>query len=114
MPVGGERSRVVEVVEQDELLGESMMIRRYLAPELHQARVSVALSQFAQELIVGPVFLDDVEDVLEDGWVPRADRDRLRGNPSRGRARLCTSGAAARKGIPAVVFEHRSREQRQL
>ena len=58
-------ARVVEVVERDELVGQRVKIRRGLLREFGQRRVAVALAQVAKHLIVGAVFLDDVDDVLD-------------------------------------------------
>ena len=41
----------VVVAEQDELLGQRVMIRRDVASELDQRRIAVALRQVAEHLI---------------------------------------------------------------
>lgn len=78
MAVGRVRAAVIEVVQQHELLGERVLVGRHLAPELHQVRITVALRQRAQHLIVSPVFLDDVEHVLEQRRLAQLLRDRHR------------------------------------
>ena len=55
----------VEVVEQHELLGERVLVRRDVAAEERQARIAVALLQIAEHLIVGAVLFHDEEDVLD-------------------------------------------------
>jgi hypothetical protein len=55
----------VEVVEQHELAGERVRVRRDLLSEQGQVRVAVPLRQVAQDLVVGAVLADDVEDVLD-------------------------------------------------
>src|SRR6185295_5232794 len=54
-----------EAVEQAEALGERVVVRRDLAREEQERGVAIALGQIAEDLIVGAVLLDDVDDVLE-------------------------------------------------
>ena len=53
-----------EVIEQDELFGELVMVGRDLAAEDGEAGVAVTLLEIAEDLVVSPVFLDDVDDVF--------------------------------------------------
>src|SRR5262249_3742420 len=57
----------VEVIEQYELLGDRVVIRRDFAAEENQAGVAVALGDIAENLDVRAILLDDVEDVLDGG-----------------------------------------------
>ena len=66
MPVGAQDAAAIEVVEQRELAGQGVQVRRDLLSEHHQLGLSPALFDIAEDLIVGAVFLDDVDDVLED------------------------------------------------
>ena len=59
--VGRDVAVAVEVVEQDELLGQLVVVGRDLAAEHHQRRVAVAPGDVAEDLVVGPVLLDDVD-----------------------------------------------------
>ena len=63
--VGAHFAVAVEVVEQHELLGDGVVVGRDLAAEQAQARVAVALGDIAEDLVVGAVLLDDVDDVLD-------------------------------------------------
>src|SRR5262245_4467691 len=55
----------VQVVEENELFGDSVAIWRDVTPEEHQRWIAVALRKVAKHLIVGPVLHDDVEHVLD-------------------------------------------------
>ena len=72
----------VEVVEQDELLGQRVLVRRDVAAEQRQARIAVALLQIAEHLIVGAVLFHDEEHVLDR----RACADRRRNHGVRRRS----------------------------
>src|SRR5262249_4377904 len=70
----------VEIVEDDEVLRERVSVRRDVAPEARELRIAVAFAQVAENLIVGAVLANDVEDVLDgraaadDAWNRRSDR----------------------------------------
>jgi hypothetical protein len=55
----------IEVVEQHELLGERVLVRRHVASEERQAGIAVALLQITEHLIVGPVLFHDEEHVRD-------------------------------------------------
>src|ERR1700722_445227 len=61
----------VKIVEGDELLGQGVMVGRHFASEDREARVAIALRQVPQNLVVGSILFDDVNDVLDRG--SRAD-----------------------------------------
>ena len=65
MPVGAVAAGGIEVVEQHELLGQPVLVRRHVFAEHHQRRIAVALLHVAQHLIVGAVLLDDEDHVLD-------------------------------------------------
>ena len=60
----------VEIIEEDVVAGELVVVRRDLFAEDRETRVAVAdgfaggIPQVAEDLVVGAVFLDDVEDVF--------------------------------------------------
>ena len=58
--------RAIGVVEQHELAHHLVLVRRDLLAEDAEVRVAVALLHIAEDLVVGAVLLDDVDDVLED------------------------------------------------
>src|ERR1051325_2170820 len=60
-----------ETVEEAEAFGARVMIRRDGAREKEQRRVAVALRQIGEQLIVGAVLFDDVDDMFER-WILRA------------------------------------------
>ena len=71
MAVGRDVAVAVEVVEQHELLGQLVMVGRHLAAEHDQRRIAVAARQVAEDLIVGAILLDDVDDVLDRRGIAR-------------------------------------------
>src|SRR5207248_7438681 len=54
-----------EAVEDAEALGERVVVGRRVAAEVQERRVAVGLAEVAEQLVVGAVLLDDVDDVLE-------------------------------------------------
>ena len=66
------------------------MVRRDVLAEHHERRLAIAARQIAEQLIVGAILLDDVDDVLDE----RRDR-RLAAEPA--------AGAAGRDGGLAVA-----------
>ncbi len=66
MAIGGDHAVAIKVVQKNELLGQRVQVGGRLASEDAKLRVAVALADVAENLIVGAVFLDDVDDVLED------------------------------------------------
>ena len=67
--VGAVRPADVSVVEQGELAGELAVVGHDRLAQAAQLRVAVALRQVAEDLVVGAVLLDDVEDVLDPAVV---------------------------------------------
>ena len=63
--VGRHDAVAVVVVEQHEALGQRVLVGRHLAPEDAQARVAVGLREVAEDLVVGAVLLEHVDDVLD-------------------------------------------------
>src|SRR5207247_6958247 len=70
-----------EAVEYPEALSERVMVRRHAVREKEERCVTVSLPQITEYLIVGAVFLDYIDDVLER----RILLFGLRGIPSIGR-----------------------------
>ncbi len=65
---------VIEVIERDEVARQVVLIRRERLAKLSQSRIAVADLQVAQDLVVGPVFLDDEDHVLDA--LPHSRHDR--------------------------------------
>ena len=66
----------VEVVEQHELAGERVRIGRHVLAEEAERRIAVSLGDVPEDLVVGAVLPDDVEDVLDRRGGAHAPRDR--------------------------------------
>src|SRR5262249_22163416 len=97
MSVGRDVPIAVQVVEQDELVGQLVVVRRDLLAAHHEALVAVAAGNVAENLVVSAVFVDDVQDVLDGRAFPR-----LRGN-----GRLAGAGRGAQQfvGVGAVAVD---------
>ncbi len=78
MPVGAVAAGGVEIVEQHELLGEKVLVGGDILTEHHQRWVAVAARHVAEDLVVGAVLLDDVDDVLDERRVARTHGHRER------------------------------------
>ena len=66
VPVGRIAARREEMVEQHELLGERMRVRRDVAPVLHERAVARPLADVAEHLVVGAVLAHDVDDMIDE------------------------------------------------
>ena len=62
--IAGNFAAVVEVVEDAELPRQLVLVGRDVFAVHHQRRIAVGLADVAEELVVGAVFLDDVDDVV--------------------------------------------------
>ena len=101
--IGRLAARVVEVVEEREALSPAIVrVRRVFAAEHCQRAVAIAGGHVAQNLIVGAVFTNDEEHVLDQrriaDLVRKCDRLRILGASSSGRLDIF-------RQIPVVVLE---------
>ncbi len=78
MAVGGLAARVIEVVQKREALDQSVRVRGVDAAEDRQGRVAIAGGYVAQDLIVGAVFTNDHEHVLDWRRITDPLRDCMR------------------------------------
>src|SRR6202040_2870373 len=58
-------ARVEEIIERHETPGESVLVGRNCGTEESEVRFAIATPQISQDLIVGSVFLDDVDHVTD-------------------------------------------------
>ena len=65
----------VKIIEQDEFARELVVVRRDAFAEQDQRRIAVTFLHIAQNLIVRPIFLHDVDDVLDGRGRSRPVRD---------------------------------------
>ncbi len=114
MSVSGLPAWVVEVIKQRKSLDERMCIWRDLTegcviPKDRQSGIAVAAGYVAQHLIVGAIFPDDDEDVLD----LRRSADPLRDGKRLG-VRLASGGRVdVLCKIPMVVLEYLLRQRAQ-
>ena len=106
MTVGREDAAAVGVVEEHELAGERVLVGRDLGAEDAEFGPAVALGHVAEHLVVGAVFLDHVDHVLDQARLtdPFGDHPRRLAGPRRG------EGVADRSGTH--VAGHAFRERR--
>ena len=110
-------ARVVVVVQQREALHDRVRVGRYnwvrcvgrVVAEGGQGGVAVAGSHVAQDLIVGAVFTDDQEDVLDQ----RRGTDLARDRDRRGSAQATGGRFDIGREIPVVVLGDLRRISRQ-
>lgn len=67
----------VKVIEENELAGEGMVVGCDSFAEHGEGGITVAFFEIAEDLIVGSVFLDDVDDVFDEAGVTGAFRNGL-------------------------------------
>ena len=79
MPVRAEDAGAIRVIQQHEVAHHLVLIRGDVFAEDAERRIAVALFQRAEDLIVGAVLLDDIDDVLEHARLAAALRHRACG-----------------------------------
>ena len=113
MPIGRDFAFDVGVVEQHELFRELVVVRCNRFGEQAQAAFAVALWEVAEDLIVGAIFLDDVDDVLDRRSVAELAWDRvIGGHIDRVRGVVFLQRAAFVGGL-RVLRHQRGRRYRQ-
>ena len=55
----------IQVVKQHILLREGAVVRRDVIPKNAQIRIAISLWKVSEDLIVGSVLLDDIDDILD-------------------------------------------------
>ena len=79
MAVGAQNAAAIGVVQQRKIADELVFIRRDAFAKDAQIGVAVAVRHVAEHLVVGAVFLDDVNDMLKDAGFADAFRHGPRG-----------------------------------
>ena len=101
--VGAENAGAIGVVEQHEIARELVLVGRDPLAEDAECGVAVALGDVAEDLVVGAVLLDDVDDVLEDARLADALRHRARrvdrDGPAGGRPAGPVRGSCGRRSV---------------
>src|SRR6266852_2169152 len=64
MSVDADFAITIKIVQSNELLGQSMLIRRDGASKDRETSIAIALGKVAEHLVVGTVLFDDVNNVL--------------------------------------------------
>ena len=67
----------IEIVQEHELPGQRVVIRGNALGKNAQPRLAVALRNIAENLVVGAVFLDDVDAVFDRARLAKLARDRI-------------------------------------
>src|ERR1700734_2800412 len=75
MAVAGNFSAVVEIVEHAELQGERVLVRSDVGAVHGKGWIAVANFQIAENLVIGAVLFDYIDDVL-DGILAARELDR--------------------------------------
>ena len=65
MPVSAEDAGTINIIEQDELMRQLVLVGGDPLPKHAERGIAVTLWQITEYLIVGAVFLDDVDDVAD-------------------------------------------------
>ena len=65
MAVGAQNAAAIGIIQKDEIVHELMLVGSDALAELAQISVAVAFPDIAEDLVVGAVFLDDVNDVMD-------------------------------------------------
>jgi hypothetical protein len=63
MAIRAQNAAAIGIVQQHKFTNKLMLIRSHALTELAEVGVAVAFSHVAQDLIVGPVLFDDINDV---------------------------------------------------
>jgi len=66
MAVGAQNPATVSIVEQNKLAHQLVEVRRDMLSKHAERRIAIPLTYITQDLIVAPVFFDDINDVFED------------------------------------------------
>ncbi len=74
MAVGAHVAIDVEIVEQHKLARQLVMVGADIFLEEAQRRIALALADIAQHLIIGTIFFDDIEHMLDGGGDARRNR----------------------------------------
>ena len=86
MAVGADFAIDVEIVKLDEITGQFVVVGRYIFGKQAERRVAITLRQISQHLIVGAVFLDDVNTVTNRTLPTDPGGDRIVGRAGWGSA----------------------------
>ncbi len=78
MAIGAQDAAAVSVIQQHKIADELVFIRRHALAELNEVGIAVAFGHVAENLVVGTIFLDDVNDVLEHARLANALRHRAK------------------------------------
>ena len=94
--VGADFAVNIEIVQEHELPGQGVMIGRDPLGKNAKRRIAVALADIAEDLVVGPVFLDDIDAMLDRAGLADFGRYRIVGLAARP-----VGAASARSGLQA-------------
>ena len=79
MPIGANLSADIKIVKQHKIAGKCVVIGCNFFRKQTKRGIAVAFRHIAQNLIVGSIFLDDIENVLDGRWIAHTLWDRVAG-----------------------------------
>src|SRR5579862_8657594 len=77
MTIAGNFSAVIKIIKHSELQSELVLVRSNIGSVQRERWIAIAHFEVSQDLIVGTIFLDHVDDML-DGIAPAGKTNRLR------------------------------------
>ncbi len=86
--VGADFGICVKIIQQHKVTGQPVLVRRDALRENAEARIAVAQWQVAKDLIVGAIFLHDVDTILDRTAATRRGGNRVSWIRSRRHARV--------------------------
>src|SRR5262249_4237142 len=104
MTVGADFRFGEKVVEKDKFASEFVVVWRGAFGKKAQFWIAVALGQVAENLVVGAIFFNDVEDVFDRAWLARCERNRITLGARRRDLRGCGEWRASIR-VGGVCFE---------
>ena len=122
MTFGAEDSRAVGVVQEDEFASDLVLVRGKFFTENAKLGLAVAFGNITENLIIGAVFFDDINDMFKNRRFPCPFRNRPGGWPGRAgkkaslmtERRMFSSATAVSSPIPNDLGHRLMRESRNI
>src|SRR4051794_19812631 len=108
MAVGAQNPATISIIEQHEIANDFVLIWSNARAEDTQRSITLALRQVSQYLVVGAIFLNDVNDVLDGAGFADAFGHRTR------RLARANRREGFGEAVAAIVLINQSRQSRQV